>query len=300
MLHGFGGQGKTALVTHAVAWLLRTGLFRWAVFLSFERGGGLELALSEIGHALLGQDFNIQEGEPVANVARALAQTPTLVVWDNFESILPGGDAALPPDDLKALLDAGAQWAKQGESRLLITTRDVGFGHAAFEPGATTAYLPLGGLAVAEALELAGQILEDRGIDRPPRAALEDLLGFLGGHPLSLQLALPHLADSGIAGDVSKMIDQFEALLPGFTAGRAVERNESLTLSLDFSLRRLGEATRAMLPALGVFQGGGMESEILKLTGFSYPQWLEVCSELQRAALLTVDEEVTRLLHLEN
>jgi len=296
VLHGFGGQGKTALATHAAAWLVRTGLFQRAVFLSVEQGGGLELALSELGHALVGEDFNIRQGDPVDVVAAALARTPTLVVWDNFESILPGGDATLPAEDLKALLDAGAYWAKQGESRLLVTTRDTSFGHDAFAPGKDTAHLPLGGLAVPEALELAGQILADRSIDRPPRSRLEDLLSFLGGHPLSLQLVLPHLADPSIRGDVEKLIAEFERLLPGFVEGKAAERNESLTLSLDFSLRRLNNATRSLLPGLGVFQGGAIEFMIFGAEGMKIlpnmneTVWREVRAELGRASLLTSEE----------
>ena len=296
VLHGFGGQGKTSLATQAAAWLGRTGLFERAVFLSVEQGGGLELAVSEIGHALLGQDFNIHTGDPLPAIGDALARTPTLLVWDNWESILPTGDAALPAADLKALLDAGAAWASQGGSRLLLTTRDTNFAHDAYAPGAGCAYLPLGGLAGDEALELAGQILEDRGMARPGRAALQELLGFLGGHPLSLQLVLPHLADPAIQGDVGKLIAEFEALLPGFSEGQAVERNRSLALSLDFSLRRLGEATRAMLPSLGVFQGGAMELMITGAAGMTVlpdmnaDVWREVRAELGRASLLTVEE----------
>ena len=217
------------------------------------------MALSELGNALVGPDFAIHGGDPVQAIADSLAATPTLLVWDNVESILPRGDAALDAEGLRLLLDAGAAWAGQGGSRLLVTTRDVDFGHPALEPGRDTAHMPLAGLARAEALELAGQILADRSIDRPARPALEELIGFLGGHPLSLQLVLPHLADPSVHGDVAILIAEFETLLPGFREGKAVERNQSLAVSLDFSLRRLGKETQALLPALGVFQGGAME-----------------------------------------
>jgi len=77
-----------------------------------------------------------------------------------------------------------------------------------------------------------------------------------------LNLALPHLRHHSPA----ELAARFEELLPGFTAGAAKERNESLQVSLEFSLRRLGEATRAALPALAVFQGGCLESELLEIT----------------------------------
>jgi len=48
ILHGFGGQGKTALGAYAARWLVRTGRFDRAVFVSFESSVGLEVALAEM------------------------------------------------------------------------------------------------------------------------------------------------------------------------------------------------------------------------------------------------------------
>ncbi len=47
-------------------WFVRAGLFQRAVFVSFERGGGLELALGEMGNALVSDNFAIHVGDPVA------------------------------------------------------------------------------------------------------------------------------------------------------------------------------------------------------------------------------------------
>ena len=63
VLHGFGGQGKTSLATHAAWWLTRTGLFERAAFLSFEDGKGLDVVLAELGAALVGDDFAIHAGD---------------------------------------------------------------------------------------------------------------------------------------------------------------------------------------------------------------------------------------------
>ncbi len=97
MLHGFGGQGKTSLASHAARWLTRTGLFERAAFVSFEDGADLDVVLAELGNALVGDNFAIHEGDPIEAIADALAETPTLVVFDNFESVLPNGDVPLPP-----------------------------------------------------------------------------------------------------------------------------------------------------------------------------------------------------------
>jgi hypothetical protein len=104
VLHGFGGQGKTALATHAAEWFVKTGLFERAVFISFENGVGLDFVLNEMGNTLVEENFEIHEEDKETSIAQFLKECPTLVVWDNFESVLPNGNAPLKPDDLQALL----------------------------------------------------------------------------------------------------------------------------------------------------------------------------------------------------
>ena len=295
VVHGYGGQGKTTLAAHAARWFTRTHRFERAVFVSFENGGGLEWALSEMGNALIGDNFAIHQGDPIEAIATELRNKSTLVVWDNFESILPNGNAPLSDKDLQDLLNAAVRWLSpspvgrgvRGEgSSLIITTRDPSLPHPDFEPGALTAYAELPGLGRLDALELAGQILKNRGIPRPPRDKLSDLLVFLGGHPLSIQLVVSHLRNN----TPEKLIAEFDELLPGFTSGKGKERNESLRVSLDFSLRRLGTETQKVLPDLAVFQGGAMEAQILIVTEFKPSTWRPIRDELVRAALLSIDQ----------
>ncbi len=172
-------------------------------------------------------------------------------------------------------------------SRLLITTRDTTFNDARFAPSRDCAHIELGGLATRDALDLAAAVLDAHSIDRAgvPRQDLVDLMAHLGGHPLSLNLALPHLRDHTPA----ELTADFEALLPGFTEGEAQARNESLAVSLEFSLRRLGADTRAALPDLAVFQGGCLESELLAITGMDEDLWPAARAELEAAALLTAE-----------
>ncbi len=295
VLHGFGGQGKTALATHAARWLTRNGLFKRAAFVSFEGGAGLEVALAELGSALVSENFAIHEGDPVQAIADSLAETPTLIVWDNFESVLREGDVPLPAEALKALLDAGAKWAGVwgnggvgvNGSRLLITTRDTSLPHSAYEPSRLCAHLPLGGLEGLDALELAATILEDRGLPRPPRESLSRLLDFLGGHPLSIQLVLPHLHETP---NVETLIAEFDELLPGFTQGEGKRRDQSLEVSLRFSLRRLGAEAQAILPRLAVFQGGAYEEALLEITEIDESLWAKLKPELARAALIRLED----------
>jgi len=291
VLHGYGGQGKTALAAEAARWLHRTGRFpRGAAFVPFERGGGADLALSWVRQALLGDDFATPE-----QVAGALRERPGLIILDNFESILPRGDLPLDAADLADLLDVAWQWVggkdrniAPGGPRLLVTSRDTGLGDPRYAPSRRCAHLELGGLATHEALELARAVLADRGINHAavPREPLLRLMDFLGGHPLSLYLVLPHLQRH----TPDDLIAEFDELLPGFTDGAAKERNESLTVSLDFSLRRLGKKTREALPALAVFAGLAMEDDLLEVTQMAPALWATARSELVGAGLATLEE----------
>ena len=292
IVHGFGGLGKTALAAEAARWFWRTGRFPGgAAFVSFEHGGSLDQLCSWVGQAVSGDpNWQIGDGDPVTRVADLLATQPALVILDNFESVI-GSQPVMPQAELAAVLDAVWTWAQAGlmagarGSRVLITTQDTHLNDSRYVPGKNCAHLELGGLAPRDALELAGNILDNHGIDRErvSRDDLKDLIAYLGWHTLSLYRVLPQLKTY----TARQIIDDFETLLPGFVAGKASERNESLNLSLEYSLRRLAKVTRALLPALAVFQGGALETNILAITEMEPDLWKSARAELEAAALVT-------------
>ena len=63
-----------------------------------------------------------------------------------------------------------------------------------------------------------------------------------------------------------------------------------MEVSLQFSLQRLGEETRAALPDLAVFQGGAMEAVILDVTQMEEELWQNSRQELEQASLVTIEE----------
>ena len=307
VLHGFGGMGKTALAAEAGRWFHRTGRFPGgAAFVSFEHGGSLSQLCSWAGQAISRDpNFVLGEGDPVQRIADLLAERPGLVILDNFESVL-GREPLMPAEEVRAVLDAVWLWSggaggngsvgvrERGSvgvwgrgSRVLITTRDTSFDDPRFAPSKGCAHVELGGLAADDALALAAAVLADHGIDRTTvaRGDLLALMDRLGGHPLSLYLVLPQLRRHTAA----ELSARFEELLPGFTAGKAKERNESLAVSLEFSLRRLGDATRAALPDLAVFQGGAMENMILTITQMDADLWKTARAELEGSSLVTAE-----------
>jgi hypothetical protein len=291
VLHGYGGQGKTSLATQAAEWFTRTHLFERAAFISFETGASLDFVLNELGNTLVEENFQIHEGDKVEAIAQSLREKPALVVFDNFESALPGGNTPMP--ELQALLDAAARWFGTSDSRisnigsrLLITTRNTDIPHPSFTPSKTCLHKELSGLAPSDALELAASILEASSLPRPPRVPLEELLTFLKGHPLSLQLALPQLRDYS----AEQLVEQYQSILPHMKTGEAKERNESLEVSLRFSLDRLGMDALNWLSRLWIFEGGAMEHVLLMITEIPEETWNALKPQLTSTALIRMEE----------
>lgn len=292
VIHGFGGVGKTALVRETADWLTRTKMYDAACFVSFEHGGDATTLLSALGNFLGIYDGNYNPNDAKSALEKlrpALKQKRTLLIADNMESILPGGDAPLEPalrsqlwDVLLKLLQAGAG--------VLLTTRDTSFGDGKMEPGKYVAHLPLAGLHPEDAYTLASRLLEYLGIDRAkaPYAELRDLLKQLDYHPLAIQLVLPALRETSLS--MAKIKANFAALLPKFEDDTETGRNRSLLASLDFSLRRLSEEQRALLPRLALFEGGASEDDLLVITEIPESEWAKLRPALERAALITAEQ----------
>src|SRR5262249_28511302 len=99
VVHGFGGMGKTALVREVADWLTRTGMYQGACFVSFEGGRGSAASLlSQLGFFLGIYDGSYTPDDAkkaLSQMQAALKKQRMLVIADNLESILPGGEAPL-------------------------------------------------------------------------------------------------------------------------------------------------------------------------------------------------------------
>src|SRR5712692_9610439 len=290
VIDGFGGVGKTALVREAADWLTRTGMYAGACFVSFEYGGDSATLMSALGTYLGVYDGHYNPNDKTAALARlkpALKEKPALVIADNLESILPGGEAPVEAAVRAQLWDALLDLAKLGAG-VLLTTRDTNFGDGRLSPGKQVAHLALGGLYVEDAYTLASRLLVDLQIDRA-RAAyteLRDLLNQLDYHPLAIQLVLPALRTIPLA----TIRADFAKLLPKFVDDTVTGRNRSLLASLDYSLQRLSEEQRKLLPRLALFEGGASEDDLLAITEIPEAEWAKLRPALEQAALLTAEQ----------
>src|SRR5205085_10597803 len=95
VVSGFGGIGKTALAREVADWLTRTKMYDSTCFVSFEQGGDAPVFLSVLGNVLAINDGSYHPYDPpaaLAILAPLLKKQHVLIIADNVESILPGGN----------------------------------------------------------------------------------------------------------------------------------------------------------------------------------------------------------------
>lgn len=266
-LTGFGGQGKTALAQEAGRWLLRTGLFRAAVFVEYatvQSSNALGAALASI-EAVLGENL-IDENAATA----ALKITPTLVILDNLE--------ALVPDALQELLNAAVPWSEAGGSRVLCTTRSPDFKNVAYQIEGSYVHrrIQLDGLGSKQspddALEWYGALTRLPPIPvvpTPKREVLVELFDRVKFHPLAIRI-LAHQLKTRRPAELGERLDQLLAghLSTGVShQTKAEDTPIGLLASLELSLDKLHITARKLLPRLGIFQGGAFEDDLIAITG---------------------------------
>ncbi len=296
LLHAMGGMGKTALAREAAYWWTRTGLFPdGACFLSFEQPVTAERIALVLGTCLEGHAFEaLPAAEQLERASQLFDARRVLMVWDNFESVLPAfqddGGAALYSDDERGRIEElFRDWSEspEGKGRLLVTCRPDEAGLLGVRR------MELRGLARPDALHLLAGVLEKHDLDledpRFERDDMEELLALLGDHPLSIELVAPHLKKM----TPGQIVADFSKLLAEFRSDRAeVERNRSLLASLEFSASRLGEAAQAALPWLGLFRGGVFEDVLLDVSELEAEVWEAARQELEATALIRVERDL--------
>ncbi|MCL4205449.1 MAG: tetratricopeptide repeat protein [Pirellulaceae bacterium] len=290
LLHAMGGMGKTSLAREAAYWWTRTGLFPdGACFISFEQGASPEQIALVLGTYLEGESFEqLSQDQQRIRARQLFQQKSVLVVWDNFESILPPFVSGLHDgvlDEIRELFDDWTE-SESGLGRLLITCRPGETGLA----GARR--FELHGLARADSLHLLHRVMQTAGIEpdaeRLSREGLAELVQTLFDHPLSIELVGPHLAKL----TPREIIDNFGPLLEQFSRGDAdVQRNRSLLASLRFSTDRLSPAAQDALPWLGLFRGGVFEVNLLDISQIPPDDWDGIRAELEATALIRVESE---------
>lgn len=280
-IHGFGGQGKTALAQEAGRWFQQTGMFDRVCFVDYDRFQGVDAVSLTVATLATVLEQSLID---TAAVTISLKATSTLVILDNLESL-----ATAP---LRELLDAAKNWSEAGKSRVLLTSRSPNFHHPDYATSGTHRHITraLTGLGDErypdEALEYlqALMALPPAPILPPPtRDGLVELCKLVYFHPLSLALLAQQLKTRRIA-DVGQTLERLlveNEHLP--------DKERSLMASLQLSLERLNPELRACLPRLSVFQGGALEAFLLAITDLDTSTWQELRQQLEATGLIQVE-----------
>jgi hypothetical protein len=297
VLHAMGGMGKTTLAGEAAQWWTRSGLFRdGACFVSFERtimdAGRI---VGVLGEYCEGPTFHQRpEVEQRRRAVEFFRDCAVLLVWDNFESVLPAFHADPTAHDTpytdgvrQGLADLFHDLTTgPGRGCVLVTCRPGETGL----PGART--FELEGLARADSLWLLHHILDrhEASLDDPrlTKERLSPLLDALGDHPLSLELVGPHLRSL----TPEEIRADFGRLVATMRQASDQDRNMSLLASLEFSRRHLSKAARGALAWLGLFSGGVFEKILLDVSQIEPAAWDAMRAELVGIALLRIEHDI--------
>ncbi len=241
-IHGIGGQGKTALAREAVkrfAYAWPGGV--WATTL--ENLPGREVFVNDLARFLgIATQEILDPSEIERQVLRQLSQQRTLLVLDNFETLIKIVEAS----DVEALrLVQFIQQLPGPLVSLLVTSREhLGWsGEAALE---------IGGLSSEEGANLFRQSAPQR-TEAIDRELAQQLSQKVDGHPFSLHLLGGAFNASAIP--LPMFLAEYEEQLIK-TENKYVgehHRHHTFYASIETSVRYLDEEHRQLLSGLWIF-----------------------------------------------
>ena len=273
VVRGSGGMGKTVLATELTRWLVRSGRFERAAFVSVEPQNVQDVngVLDAIGRQLLPKYTVAQYGNDIdaalQPVKRALRDFPTVILIDNMESVLPDHEGSNPAGvvdvtDLLALCQK--LLAASDGCRLILTSRE-----RLPEPFAQTKNtVELGRLSNHEAIQLVERVMAQNGWEPPASDnattpdEVAELVETVNRHPRALVLLAREVA-AGVRAttqNVAQLMAKLEAQNKG-------DRENSLYASVELSLRRLPPEVRERVNRLAVFHGGGHLANMAAVMG---------------------------------
>jgi tetratricopeptide (TPR) repeat protein len=273
VIRGSGGMGKTALAIELARWLVRSGRFGRAAFVSVETHNVQDVrgVLDAIGRQLLPKYAVAEYGRDMAAalqpVERALRDFPTVILIDNMESVLPDADGNNPAGaaDATELLElCQSLLAASERCRLIFTSRE-----RLPEPFARPKHtVELDRLSETEAIQLVERVMAEHGWE-PPKTdnattpeEVAELVESVHRHPRALVLLVREAA-AGVRGatrNLTRLMEKLEAQNRG-------DRENSLYASVELSLRRLPAEVREQVNRLAVFHGGGQTAIMAMVVG---------------------------------
>ncbi|HRI71634.1 MAG TPA: CHAT domain-containing protein, partial [Polyangium sp.] len=255
---GAGGEGKTALAVEAAHWFLLTKQRERVAFVSVERLSDARAMLDAVGRQLV-QGYSVATADVIApdkamrDVKNALLEKRTLLVVDNFESLIALADKDLTTAEaVRDIVNLVHELAEVTDTWLITTSRETLPGSSNNEE------MRIHSLEPPDARELLANVLREKGIEPPCERegaeelerAITSLIEAVRGHARSLVLLGPNIAGRGIEATreaIQREMVALEKRYPG-------DRERSLLASVRVSLDRVDSTTRKKIAPLCVFR----------------------------------------------
>jgi predicted ATPase/DNA-binding SARP family transcriptional activator len=275
---GAPGCGKTRLSIEVAAGLEET--YRGAVW--FVPLADMRKASGILDHVLDALRIQRSPGAtPLDQIAAAIAEQPALILFDNFEHLIPSAG------QLRGLLE------RLPGLRCLVTSRR-GLGLTAERlfpvrplpvPRAASLEVTTANESVQLFVDRAQAVKPDFQLTRENTDVLAELCQWLDGVPLAIELAA---AKSQVHGP-RQIIEQLRAgeELVSRSAD-AHDRHRSISTAVEWSYTLLAPGLQRFLAGLSVFRGG-WTAEAAEVV-CAEPLALDYLAELQDCSLVVVDE----------
>ncbi|MHB9032920.1 MAG: hypothetical protein ACYC6L_07720 [Anaerolineae bacterium] len=275
---GAEGSGKTTLIAQAARTLAANHRFSKVVYSSFAGGGDIDTALWDLVTFLPGKvDLN---SDVVAPLKRFLAKTPTLIIWDHLEALLPEGDAPSVESALPNLLLGGAELIAGSESKLVVVS-DTGL------PGLKVLPMQLAMPELQQLEEQDAKALLDS--ISPPMLADEDRIKVIKlsrGQPIAIQV-FAALLHHFTPADLYTMV---ERVMPNALTTGIWSSQQAHDLALGTVWQALTPASREVFYGLGTFVAGGMERLVGQIENQDSESWRKFLSLTTQAGLVYTEQ----------
>lgn len=261
VVRGQGGAGKTTLAVELARWLVRARRFRRAAFVSLEEYSDARGVLDRLGQQLLPENYSVAQfkdlKEALQPIERALRDSPTILVLDNFETLLPsahGTDSSVIAESREEILKLAQDLLDADPAtRIVFTSREPlpsPFDHSRRD-------VRLGALDRTDAIALVSEVMKQEGLE--PKAddpggtpkEIEELVDAVNCHARALELLARELAKQGVRATTENL----HRLMAELDRRHPDDRQNSLYASIELSLRRLPPEMREQAKALAVFHG---------------------------------------------
>jgi tetratricopeptide (TPR) repeat protein len=260
VIRGIGGSGKTTLAVELARWLSETGRFTRIAFVNLTRYGEVQGILDCLGKQLLpeGEQWSVTLYNDITKasqpVERILHNHPTLIIFDNIESILPKTNQPVSPEIQGIFELFQALSGADSKTRLLFTSRER-LPAPYHEPERE---IMLGNLKQNDAIKLMNAVLAEQGFvpnsadpgDNPRE--LGDLVTAVRCHARALVLLAPEIHRWGVRATIANL----QEIMTGLSRKHPGEIENYLFASIELLLRRLPQEMREKIFRLGVFQDG--------------------------------------------